>query len=410
MTYTIGVTVLGNTVTGVVVTDTLPTNMSFVSLGTVGAGSATFNAALSLIDWTLPSPLSPGVYSLSYNTQVNSLVVGGTEIVNGANLNCVGLTNPLTSSVTVKVTGNYTIRVGVYNEAGELIKQLLLKQYSNGINSIDLKGGPITSLNGSNNLISIYHDGHLLGIWDGSDINGNPVSNGVYNIKMDSIDAFGVVTTVTQQAMVSRNLARISVNVYNEAGEIVKHLYALVDDSTPNGLTDVVLSSAQLIPGGTSSGPPRKVQILIQTSVAPVTLSWDGTSDSGMIVSNGHYLLTTTWINSLGGTSEITRGLVVSRSSDSTAGITVRPNLVKISQGINQVTFENHSDQNLTLRGQVYTVSGELVTTFQGDPGAPQVVWNVQGIASGVYMAAMETLNANGGVTHRQILKIIVIH
>jgi hypothetical protein len=129
-----------------------------------------------------------------------------------------------------------------------------------------------------------------------------------------------------------------------------------------------------------------------------------------MIVSNGHYLLTTTWINSLGGTSEITRGLVVSRSSDSTAGITVRPNLVKISQGINQVTFENHSDQNLTLRGQVYTVSGELVTTFQGDPGAPQVVWNVQGVASGVYLAAMETVNANGSITYRQILKIIVIH
>ncbi len=410
LNYTIGVTVLGNIVTGVIVTDTLPANVSFVSLGAVGAGSATFNAALSLIGWTLPSPLSPGAYSLSYSTQVNPLVAGGTEIVNGALLNCLGLANPLASSVTVKVTGNYTIRVGVYNEAGELIKQLLLKQYSNGINSIDLKGGPITSLNGPNNMISIYHDGNLLRTWDGSDINGNPVSNGVYNIKMDSIDAFGVVTTVTQQAMVSRNLARVSVNVYNEAGEIVKHLYALVDDSSTTGLTDVVLSSTELIPGGTNQGLPRKVQIVVQTTGIPVTLSWDGTSDSGMLVSNGHYLLTTRWINSQGGTTEITRGLVVSRSSDSPAGITARPSIARVSRGYNQITFENYSGQNLTIRGRVYNVTGELVTSFQGDPSAPQVVWNVQGFASGIYLAAMETVNANGGVTYRQILKVIVIH
>jgi len=392
-----------------VVTDRLPANLSFVGLGPGTAGSATFNAPLSQMSWTLPSPLSPGVYSLSYNTQVNPLVAGGTQIVNGALLNCTGLASPLASSVTVQVTGNYTIRVGVYNEAGELIKQLFVKQLSNGISSIDLKGSVITSLNGPNNRVSIYHDGFLLGTWDGRNGNGDPVSNGVYHIKMDSVDSNGVVTTVTQQAMVSRNLSRVSVNVYNEAGEVVKHLYAFVDDSGSTAMTDLVLSSSQLSPGGTSAGQPRLVQVVVQTSEAPVTLTWDGTSDSGMIVTNGHYQLTARWTNSQGGTTDITRGLMVIRPGDSATGISVRPNVLRISSGLTQVTFENHSEQSLTLRGKVYNLSGELVAGFQGDPGVPQAFWNAQGVASGVYLAVLETLNANGGVTNRQIFKIIVI-
>src|SRR5258708_1465747 len=133
---------------------------------------------------------------------------------------------------------------GVFNEARRMLKHLCPEQSCYGSNRKDLKGNTSESLNGPNNLISIYQEDALLGTWDGRNSNDDLVSNGVYHIKMDSIDAYGVVTTVTQQAMVSLSLSRVSVNIYNEAEGPVKHRYAAEDHSSPRGTTDAVLNPA----------------------------------------------------------------------------------------------------------------------------------------------------------------------
>ncbi len=63
----------------------------------------------------------------------------------------------------------------------------------------------------------------------------------------------------------------------------------------------------------------------------------------------------------------------------------------------------------MTLRVRVYTLAGELMSDFQGTPGANQASWDATGYASGLYLAAVELLNPNGGLMDRQILKVMVL-
>lgn len=407
LTYTLGVTVLGNLVSGVIVTDTLPANVTFVGLGTPNAGAATFNTATDQLSWTLPSPLAIGTYSLTYNTQVAPLVPGNVAIVNGARLDCTGLATPLTASVTVTTTGNTTVRVSIYNEAGEVIKSLFVKQFSQSLNSFTLSSNSITTLNGPNNHIDLLYNSVFLGSWDGTTTYGTPVSNGVYHIKMDCGDPYGVVTTVNQTVTVSRNLSRVAVLVYNEAGEIVRHLAAIVDDASGTQLTDMTLSQSTLEAGSPGTSPAGNVQIAIQTSGSPVTLSWDGRDDAGSLVTNGHYQLVAGWQDGQGGTSTLSRGIVVVNDNTPSGGITARPNLLRISNGQTTITFEDHSGQNRTLKVGVYAISGELVTTVSG--GINGASWDASGVASGVYLAAVSVMDGNGRTASQQVLKILVL-
>ncbi len=412
LTYTLGVTLTGTTLSNVIVTDTLPANVSFVSAGTPSAGNATFYSNLSQISWSLPSTLTPGIYTLSYKTQVDPFTPSGTNIVNGAQLTFPGLGIPLTSSVTVQVTGQYAVNVGVYNEAGELINQIKVVQLSQSVNSLNLQGNAITSLTGTSGKIYIYSQGYLLGVWDGTNSNGDPVSNGVYFIKANSVDPYGVVTTITQQATVSRSLAKISVNVYNEAGEVVKHLLAWVDDPLGAQMNNVVLSSAVLQPGAPAGGSqPSTLLIAVQTSGTAVTLSWDGTNDSGAYVSAGYYLLGAHWFDGQGGTSDISRGILVTANGNRSDGTLVaQPNLLTVSTGVTRTTFKYYSSQNLTLRVRIYTLAGELAAETQGNSGTNQATWDASGYASGLYLATADLLSNNGGKVGQQILKIMVLH
>jgi hypothetical protein len=59
---------------------------------------------------------------------------------------------------------------------------------------------------------------------------------------------------------------------------------------------------------------------------------------------------------------------------------------------------------------KIYTLAGQLVTSLQGTPGIPTAQWTANGMASGVYIAAVQVLDANGGVLENQLLKLLVLH
>ena len=113
--------------------------------------------------------------------------------------------------------GNYTVRIRVYNEAGELVYSFPVTHYSEADPErehepqhpgIDQRPGSVT-----------FH-GVVLGTWNGTTNGGTEVTNGKYYIKVDNIDPTGVVNTQTQAVLVARHLATLTVNIYNEAGEI----------------------------------------------------------------------------------------------------------------------------------------------------------------------------------------------
>jgi len=414
LTYTIGVTVTGNNLINPVVSDTLPSYMNFVSFGNIPSGTVTqFNSNTDLIQWTLPSPLAPGVYTLTYNTTLQSFAPGNTPLFNGAKLTTSNVPS-VSTSVPVTVIGSFTVKVNVYNSAGEVIKTLTITSVTQPINNITLSTtNTISTLQGPGSTIEIIYGGIVIGTWDGTNNQGLPVSNGTYKIQVDTVGTSGTVTSVSQNAVVNRSLADIQADVYNAAGELVRNLYYLVDDPVGASMTNVTLSSGVLKPSLSTSpsnvnGAPNLAQILITTSGTPVTLVWDGTSNTGAIVTPGEYTIQVHWNDGSGQTTNITRTILVMGSTVSGMARAL-PNVLP-SNGSWWTTFDvsQVSANAAGIKVRIYTIAGELIGTPQA--GAVSVAWNGQGYASGIYIANVETDNAAGGLVARQNIKLLILH
>ena len=411
MSYTIEVDVTGNSANGVVVTDTLPANVTFTGFGSSPSGTATsFNSSTSQLSWILPATLPIGTYQLTYQTQVNNFVIGGTVITNGAQLTFPGLGTPLTTSASATVIGQFTVKIDVYNEAGEVVKQIYAQQLSQPLNNFTLQSSDaITSLHGADNAVTVYYQGIPIAVWDGTTGSGDLASNGNYYVKVDNIDSAGTDTSTTQQVTVSRSLAKSTILIYNEAGEEMKDLATYFDDPGQTVVSGVQLSSSVIEPGGQGGGVPSRLTITLSTGA---TVLWDGTGNNGAYVQSGQYFLEVHTTNGNGSEATVIKQVSVDgRATAAGLGVvTASPNM--IGRGSTLVTFNNNSAMSLTMKVSLYTVAGELIPpVITGDNGANPPQLNTGSLASGLYIAVVELTNAaNGGLMGRQTVKITVIH
>ena len=408
LVYTLIVNVSGNQATGMTVTDLLPNNLTYVGpepSQPAGLPAPVYNSATSQLTWVMPSPLGAGTYILSYEAKVNEFLPGGTTLTNRAVMTC-GAGGPVTASVSVAVTGQYTVKVGVYNEAGELVKEILVHQYSQPIDNIVLEASNnITTLHGTGSGVTIVSDGYVIGTWDGTNANGDPVVNGEYHIQVDNVDRLGVVKSVTQQVMVNRKLMKETVLIYNEAGEVVRHLYAYADDPGAETVVGATLSSNVIEPTyGDVGGVPRELTLVLSDGV---TIMWDGKNDGGSFVGNGQYIVEVHSVDGEGGETTLTEKVSVI-GGDETKGVGVvkaEPNELTMANGVGQTTFKCETGLSLTLNARIYTVAGELAGTVEGVAGTNEAVWDARGKASGIYLAVVDLLNSDGGRVGRQIVE-----
>ncbi len=410
LTYTLNLVVTGNSAQNLVVNDPLPASETFVDFVSSPPGTATSSAG-SLLTWTLPSPLATGNYQLVYQAQLNNLLTSGSTITNNALL-IYAEGAPVTASVSVLVTGQYSVKIGVYNEAGELVDTILTEQLSQPVENITLaSSNAITSLNGPNNAVTIYYDGMPLGSWNGTTSSGTLAANGAYYVKVDSLSSLGSEVSTTQEVMVNRTLYTSTILIYNEAGEVVKHLYAYTDDPGQVGVASVNLSSTVIEPGlAPSPGAPSQLTITLSNGT---TMVWNGTSDDGSYVQSGQYLVEVHTVDGSGGETTVIKEVSVEdRNTASGMGVvTAWPNVLNASKGSMTTTFHTNSSLSLTLQVSIYTLAGELVQVNSGDAGTGLVSWDASHVASGVYLAVVELTNPNGGgLMGRQTLKLLVVH
>jgi flagellar hook assembly protein FlgD len=351
---------------------------------------------------------------MTYEASVNTDVPGATYLINTATLSYDGLTTPKTVTANVEVSANYLVHLAVYNSAGELIKEILIQSYSQPMDTLKLEQTQeITSLNG---VVYVVVNGVAIASWNGTDQDGNPVTNGQYYIKLDSQDPFGVVTSVSQPVDVNRVLTKVEVDVYNEAGEIVRHLYTYVDDPNGSQMSDIQLSSTVIDPGNTSGqGAPGTVNVNVMTTGAsstPVSLTWDGKNDAGQVVTSGQYLIEAHWSNGSGGDLVDTKQIAVLGSGSSPAEGKVYADPQVLKDGITTTTIKINSPLQLTLSLRVYDIDGELLRNQQvvAATGSNQATWNASKLASGMYIVVVEMTGTNGQFVDRQTLKVLVIH
>ncbi len=410
MIYTLTLNVVGNSVTNVVVTDPLPANVIFESFSYTPAGvTASYNQATSVMSWQMPSPLGPGQYQMTYQVMVNPLVPGGLTIQNCAVMSYTGGA-AASSCASVQTTGQYTVKIDEYNEAGELIQSMPVSQYSQVISGVSLSSSAITAVSGTGSSTTIYFDGVPIGTWNGMDSTGNPAVNGQYYVKVDSISGMGADTSVTEPVVVNRSVYKVAVKIYNEAGEVVKNLYSYTSNPVSNNATQLGLSTTGFEPtSGTPAGTiPTNVTITLNNGT---TIVWDGTGDNGAVVASGQYFISVSAQDGQGGETVMT-GHVLVMSDNANAGmgnLTARPNLLNAGTGYS-VQVVSDSGESLTLAFRVYDAAGELVRReVTGPAGSNMATCDAAGLASGVYFMAVDAYNVQGGLVGHKALKIVVV-
>lgn len=291
------------------------------------------------------------------------------------------------------------ITVGVYNSAGELVEKLLVEKSPQPVTAITLSpGNSITSLTGPNNAVSVYWKGNLLSTWNGMNAAGYPVSNGVYYLKVDSVDNQGSDQSVIQNVTVSRFLGKVSAEICNAAGEVVRVLYDA--DGAGGPVTAVQLSSSVLQTGLAFQNP-----MTIGMSNG-VTLVWDGSAAGGVMVTNGVYFLEVFSENVSGEEEVVTKNLTVVNNVSSAVGVYAYPN--PWQSGDPPLAFATSSTQPLTLKVWLYDLAGERIAVFSGISGTGRAVLPCETIASGVYIAVVELWDTNGAMTSRQNMKVMI--
>lgn len=395
--YTLHVHIGQGLASGAVVTDNLPADETFTGFG-VNPPGVTSSQNGSLLQWNFPPPLAAGDYLLTYQAKVNDLLPAGEVLLNQAQLMVASLA-PVTASANVVVAGAYTVTVGVYNEAGELVKQIAVTQYSEPINSLQWPSG--NTLSDLNQTLVLDSLGHLIATWDGTNSTGNPVSNGTYYVKLDNTDTAGDVTSLTQQVTVSRTLEHVTVNVYNEAGEVVRHLYATAAAADSQGLGAQVSGDTLSLGGGGGTLP----SVITLTLTNGVTLSWDGHSDDGNWVGDGRYFIGVYTVN--GAQSQAQDFSVNVRGGAGSGTFVALPNRLDSSQTTTE--FRALSTTPLTVQARVYDVAGERIATVEGQTETNTASWNSAGRASGLYLAELEARDAAGNLWGKQILKVLVV-
>ncbi len=305
--------------------------------------------------------------------------------------------------MNITVAAVYKVQVAVYNEAGELVKDIWVEELSQEVKTFSLTGATITSLEGKT---YVMVGGQIIASWDGTNQAGDPVSNGVYYVQVTSTDAYGVVTNVSQTVTVSRAIAQIQIDVYNEAGEVVKHLYSFADDPGNAPLGQVQLSTGMIAPrvGTPVPGGNNAVTVMFNgTSVV-----WDGTSDSGGVVTNGDYLMVVHWTDGSGGEEVVSKSVIVQRGNSpvTNGNVYAAPNILK---GVTSTTVMVNSGTALTLTVSLYDTAGELVKRpVTGAAGSNQVNLDASGLASGLYLVMVDLTDGNGHLVQKQATKIVI--
>jgi len=396
--YDLTITVDQSPASAVTLVDDLPTGLlpSTVTFVSGPAGTVVGNQ----ITWVIGT-LTPGVVTVSFMVRVDPAAEAEPVLRNVGHATSPD-TQDADAYADTKVRGDVQVIVGIYNEAGEVVKRLPVKYLSRPVVEMDLSGDGVIEQLGESVTIT-WGGGRVLGSWDGEGDNGQQVENGSYFIKVDSVDAYGTTTSVTKSLSLNRRVVRLSIRIYNEAGEVVRRLYAEkpAGSSTVN---DVKLSTDVIHPRGDGKdGLQPTVGIVMTDGEVAV---WDGTADNGENVSDGSYYIHLTIENVPNSTLEVTKIVSVLGSRPASGETGIRPNVLTASRPVATL----HADTLLAgqrIQATIYDLTGRRVGTLVGELGQNDIAFDTSSYSSGLYLARVEKLEGDRRLD-RTLRKFIV--
>jgi hypothetical protein len=282
----------------------------------------------------------------------------------------------------------YQMSVGAYNSAGELVRLIYQGLASAQPTELQLSGGnglPVTLA-----LPGPLADGATSLFWKGENQAGQPISSGVYVIKIQTTDPFGQISTLQKDVQMLTLEAQAQLALYNSAGELVRHwdLKTLGFDAVDLGR--VLDGSVELKD--------------LQGSI--LGLPMDGLNDAGQPLTGGVYNLVLRR-GGPGGAPSIIRAIniVPSVGSDPLEGLAPEQN--PLPAGQTTIALRYSPQAGVFVEGSLFNLAGERVAVADGSQ-AGRLVVQLGREASGVYLFVVEA-KGPGMRPARRTVKIGVV-
>lgn len=299
----------------------------------------------------------------------------------------------------------YIVTIGVFNEAGELVRTVAVENASAMMGTIDLISGGVNdpgvintlngldiSMPGVDTPSSIGAGGKVFH-WDAKNDQGQYVRNGKYYIKIEMKDYYGHTNVVTKEIVTVMEDRFLEMRIYNRAGELVR----VVRDDNPSTLTVSVDGVPDVI-AFTAINPDVYLYY-----AAGLSMAWDGLTDRGSMITNGTYELQFVLNRGSGEVLEASKTIIVLTEAreEFLADIIIAPNPFN-----GEVRpFIEFSWPGSTGTGDleisIWNLKGELVRKIHTRIEAGSINWDVNSTsggsaASGVYVVKVKAINEAG--------------
>jgi len=385
-----------------------------------------------------PTDTNTSTYTLTYTyTAVNTWTDTPTESPSYTNTNTSTSTGTITYTSTASLTPTvtitpvpfpYTMSIGIYNEAGELVKSITVTTASSeplGVGLYDASGNSTNVIVPGSlpNELSIAVPGiqtpesqnknqTVSFLWDGTNDAGQDVENGVYYIKETTTDTFGHTEVITKPVTAINSSQYAEINIYNSAGEIVDTIIGPYDGSSALSL-NLINSSGN---SNNSTYPVGQgVLTMMINYTASNSLPWYGTDSQNNYVSSGVYEVQLVVKTNQGlkvVSSKTVTLLALGPQGGLMDGLKAYPNPYAGTSPA-QITIAWTSGTSGAVRIKIYNIAGELVRILTGDLNTGYINWDLratggQKASNGTYICVVEGTDSNQD-QKTKIIKVSVI-
>jgi flagellar hook assembly protein FlgD len=279
--------------------------------------------------------------------------------------------------------------IGVYNSAGEVVRHLMVTGAYGIPGNFTINNSTFSPDDGGRAQIIVDQ---TTTYWDGTTDQNTIVQNGIYYVKIEVLDKYGISHTLVQPVTVLTNSISATFKIFNSAGEVVKNIPVTLASTGSNVLT----AASPVFAPGTGSGGALNTEDF--TYLGQV-IKWDGTNDENQIVANGVYTASIVTTDKNAFTAVASTQITVLHDAYEIIGdLRIIPNPVNNANNtVLHIKYDAIAGAKVT--GKIYNMAGELVNTLHDSSGAGELVWDLSAdrkIAGGLYVAVINCQTDSG--------------
>jgi hypothetical protein len=294
----------------------------------------------------------------------------------------------------------FRFQINIYNSAGELVRALVpLTPVWNAQGNFSVLTSVFAPANGQLAYLQAFGTTYD---WNGSNDNGQLVSDGVYNVVYKLIDADGNVVTQAAAIAVVSAPSQYALRIYNSAGEMVRQILVPRPSGSAAPWELVPQPDSALVTGSGAS---------LSFNLGPASVAWNGTAGDGSQLTSGVYTVELVLIT--GASDQVLKSASVTllrgKPSAVLGKVYAYPNPVGSgASGLLTVAMEN--PYGVEAAGRLYGISGELVASLDNGANKQAMVLDLgrHPLSGGVYIMVV-TAKAPWGTVERRSIKVAIL-